>query len=215
MKSVYIVGGGNSLKDFDFKKLKDKDTIVINKSIFAVSDPTYFITCDYSFLIKIKAQSLFNKFQKMNTPKIFILQSYLPYLKEDKGRTIDIRYKNYIYDLKDFDIIIKSYKAEGVGLKWNDFRNGINSGICAIQYAILMGYTDIYLLGIDLKLCNKRSHFHNGYGEEKNVFAKKLDQYFSYYKIMFKEIIKNNPNINIYSSSKDSRLNCFIPYKEI
>ena len=39
--SVFIVGGGPSLKNFDFNFLKGKDVIAVNKAVFGVPDPKW------------------------------------------------------------------------------------------------------------------------------------------------------------------------------
>ena len=51
---AFIVGGGSSLKKFDFTKLANKNTIVVNKAIVDVPNPKHFITMDYTFLKKIR-----------------------------------------------------------------------------------------------------------------------------------------------------------------
>lgn len=204
-KEVYIVGGGASLKGFDFDKLKNKDTIAINKSLFYLDNPTYFITMDYTFLKKTNNISLFN------IPKFFVTNLSTGDLIEKNGQFID---KKTTYILKDFDIIIKSYKAEGIGFKWNDFRNGRNSAYCGLQLAILLGYKKINLLGIDLVITDNQSHFHGGYGESIERFNKKLERYYQYFEEGIKEI-QQKANIKIYSCSAVSRLNNILSYKEV
>ena len=60
-KEVFIIGGGSSLKNFQFECLTDRDTITINMSIFHVPNPNYFITVDYTFLYKMIQRLLRNK----------------------------------------------------------------------------------------------------------------------------------------------------------
>lgn len=204
-KEIYIIGGGASLIGFDFAKLKNKDTMTINKSLFYLNNPTYHITMDYASLRKINKISLFD------IPKFFIANLSTGDLIEKNGQFID---KKTTYILKDFDIIIKSYKAEGIGFKWNDFRNGRNSAYCALQLAILMGYKKINLLGIDLIIADNQTHFHGGYGEPIERFKRKLERYYQYFKEGIKEICQKT-DIKIYSCSSISRLNNILPYKEI
>jgi len=202
-KTVYIIGGGYSLKGFNFNKLKNKDTIVINKVIKYVPNPTYFITIDYTALKKISSIKL------DKTTKVFIANFAHPYMKEEKGYIIDKR-TNLIYDLTDFDMIIKSHQFEGIGFNWNDFRNGNNSGYCALQLAILLGYKNIYLLGIDLCV-DKKSHFHEGYGRPIPYMKKRLNEYTQYFIPTLKQLKKEN-KMNMYSCSVISKLNDIIPY---
>ena len=208
-KEVYIIGGGNSLKDFNFNKLKDKDTIVVNKAIKYVPNPTYFITMDFTALKKIDcdliAPSIFTR--------VFIANFAKPYLTEKNGQIVDTR-SGLVYTLNDFTTIIKSYEEEGIGTQFYDFRSGNNSGYCALQLAVLLGYDRIYLLGMDL-LAPEQTHFHGGYGESKEIFNLKLEGYYTNFVTGLKELKEKCPNIQVYSCSKISRLKDILPYKEI
>jgi hypothetical protein len=206
---VYIIGGGISLKDFNFSKLKNKDTIVVNKSLLHVPNPNYFITMDFTAIRKIKNQNI----NLSNSTKIFIANFSKRYMVEINGQIVDTRF-NLIYNLKDFDMIIKSYKANGIGLVFNDFRNGDNSGYCAFQLAILLGYKKIYLLGMDLNI-TQETHFHGGYGESKQSFKSKLDIYYQFFEEGLKELNEKAKNIQVYNCSKISKLKKILPYKEL
>jgi len=203
---VYIIGGGSSLKDFDFKRLKDKTTICVNKSIFDVPNPDYFITMDYSFLNKIDLK----KFRKIKCPKIFIVDLDLPYMTEQGGKVFDVR-TGITYHFNEFDIVIKSKFTKGIGFKWNEFYNGLHSGFCGIQFASLMGYENIYLLGYDY---NKEGdiHYHDSY-EGKTQFRQKCDEYLDHMQIGLQELMIQK--INVVSCSKNSLLNNFLEYEDI
>jgi len=146
-KRVFIVGGGPSLKDFEFIKLAEEDTIVVNKSILDVPLSNYFITVDYTFLSKIGLDC----FKRINTEKVFVADFSYPFLKKKDSQIVDTR-TNLVYDLKYFDRVIESQKYEGIGFTFDDFRSGRNSGYCALQLAVILGYEEIYLLGIDLNI---------------------------------------------------------------
>lgn len=175
-KDIYIVGGGPSLKKFNFERLKNKTTIATNMAIFDVPEADYFITVDYTFLKKMG--SLTGKFLSNKSSKFFIVNLANNYLKESNGNITDNRF-NWVYDLSLFDIIIKSRQACGFGFSFNDFRSGTNSGYCAIQLAILMGYTRIHLLGIDLTV-RVRTHYHRKYRNNPK-FARALNTHVSYF----------------------------------
>ncbi len=208
-KSIYIIGGGSSLKGFDFSKLKDKTTVAVNKSYSYVPDLDYFITIDFTALKKI------SDINNINPTKIFVANFTKPYLQEKEGRIVDTRF-NLVYKLEDFDMIVKSKKTEGLGLSFNDFRNGDNSGYCALQLAVVLGYTEIYLLGIDLTATGcEETHFHGGYGENKESFQKKLDSYYQHFVQGLKELKEKSPNVKVYSCSKISRLNNIIEFREL
>jgi len=206
-EEVYIIGGGYSLTDFDFDKLEDEDTIAINKSMTYIPNLNYFITMDFTALHKI------NSIQNLNATKVFIANFTVPYLKEIDGRIVDTRF-NLVYKLEEFDMIIKSYNIEGFGVQWNKFSHGMNSGYCALQLAILLGYKTINLLGIDL-ISDKGTHFHGGYGQTKEKFDIKLEQYYNYFYKSLLSLKELYSDINIYSCSDISRLNTILPYKKI
>jgi ATP-dependent DNA ligase len=46
---------------------------------------------------------------------------------------------------------------------------GSNSGFASFNLAVQLGYTDIALLGFDMKWDGERSHFHEGYGQRFHV----------------------------------------------
>lgn len=208
MKEIFIVGGGPSLKDYDFKQLRGKETIAVNKAVFDLEKPTYFITMDYTFIQRYGRWML--QQSRKNLTNIFVANLEKLHLKDD-GTMVDLRI-NLVYNLSFFHITIKSYYAQRMGLKFEDFRHGECSGYCALQFAIIMGYSPIYLLGIDLT-CRGVTHYHGGYGEDWKKFNHKLKRYYEYFKFGLKDIKKKQPDIEIYSCSKTSRLNHIVPYK--
>jgi len=211
---AFVIGGGTSLAGFDFNKLKDKNTIVVNKAISHVPNPNFFITMDYTFLRKLK-QNIGDVVNKTDTTKVFICNFSNPDLRHIGGYIKDIRC-NIVYDLRHFDTIIKSKRTEGLGESFINFAHGENSGYCAFQFAVAMGFSPIYLLGIDLVVQRRKTnatHFHNGYNQQPVKFGLKLDKYSHYWKIGLKEAKKRK--LKVYSCSAISRLNNYIPYKKI
>lgn len=205
-QNLYIVGGGPSLRTFNFEKLKGKDTIAVNKSLLNISDATYFITMDYSLLYRIDLP--FEKY--INTTKIFVAN--MTKLYYDKGMLTDIG-NNITYDLSYFDLIIKSFSEIGVGYNFVDFRHGDNSGYCALQFGLITGYKNIYLLGIDLCDINGRLYHHDGY---KDITIKhNLKRHARSWMKNIDDVKLKFPDVNIYSCSKVSCLNNKIGYKEL
>lgn len=212
LNECFIVGGGPSLLGFDFSLLSGKDVIVVNKAVEDYPQANYFITVDYTFLRKIQPDLL----KTVSASKAFIACLHLPYMVERDGRIIDTRY-NLIYDLSDFDVVIKSRRADGFGFKFSDFRNGYNSGYCALQLALILGYKRIYLLGFDLivQYGQPRSftHYHNGYGQNIKKFEKKLDLYYTCFLEGLTQL--KDTGIEVISCSLISRLNDIIPFEEV
>lgn len=207
-ESVYIVGGGTSLNGYDFKRLETKDVIVVNKSIFSVPTAKYFVTMDYTFLHKIN--STLNHFRSHPASKFFILNMTKSYIQEIDGAIQDVR-SRMIYNLQDFDVIIKSRKTSLLGTTFNDFHNGENSAYCALQLAIVLGYKNIYLLGVDLQ-CGEQTHFHGGYKQDYKTFKKNLDNYYEEFINGIKYLKKCNSTINIINCSNISRLKMDLPF---
>ena len=205
---VFIIGGGNSVKDVDLSLLKDEETIVVNNAIFDVPNPDIFITMDYSFFSKIDIE----KFDKIECGKIFIANTVPKYIKIEDDKIFDKR-SNICYNLSivDFCGISNSYRY----FKSNDseeFSSGKNSGFCALQLAIKAEFDEIYLIGFDYTCKDNLTHYHGGYGEGSRSFQFKLDEYFTY----IREAIENyQGDSKIFSCGKDSRVNQLMPYKDL
>lgn len=206
---IYIIAGGPSLKNFDFSKLENKETLVINKAIFDVPNPKTFITMDYSFFNKIDKE----KFKKINVDKVFIANIAPNYIELKNNEIIDTR-TNIKYNLSIFDEIIWANNMENIGFKPEDFCSGKNSAFGAFQLALMLGYNPIYLLGYDF-IIQDTTHYHEGYNQDKILFQKQLDEYFNFF-IKSLEIIKTHcPNLKIYNCSKISKLYNILEYKEL
>lgn len=208
-EAVFIVAGGPSLKNFDFNLLCTKHTIAVNKSIFDIPNPNYFISVDYTFLRKVKKER--NQFGAIDAKKFFVADLSHPDLVEYNGQIIDKKY-NLVYYLQDYNRVIKAQRPRGIGYTFEDFCTGRNSGFCALQLAVVLGYKKIYLLGIDLDK-QVTTHYHEGYGESKLSFDSKLDTYYEYFLIGLKQLMYEKPGIHVISCSKTSRLNDIIDYR--
>ena len=210
MSKIFIVGGGTSLKDFDYSLLKKHDTITINHSLFSVPDPNFWITMDYSWVEKIRITDKKETYLLTNACKIFVAN-----LSTDSGllyRDNHYIWKNkQIYDLNDIDITIKSFFKRNFGAL-NHFAHGQNSGFCALQLALCLGYTQIYLLGIDLCTVNGRTHYHELYDTKFQSFEDNLQRYYENFYFSLRDYKGKS---KIYSCSKISRLNDLIQYKNI
>lgn len=214
-KEIFIVGGGPSLAGLSLSSLECKTTIAINKSIFDIPSPSHFITVDYTFLSKIKSRLA--EFQNIHTNKVFIANLEASYMKEKNGKIVDMR-SDMTYVLNDFNMIVKSYQTEGIGYSFQEFRTGENTGFCALQLAVLLGYKRIYLLGIDLS-CTGKTHYHEGYaGQRASTFKPKLDKYALYFKTALKSMKELRPDIKVFSCCPTSCVNeiiDYIPYERI
>lgn len=155
--SVFIVAGGPSLSSFDFGSLIDKNTIVINSSIFFVSNPKYFITMDYTWFRKNGIESNTSGIEKQRlyynstARKFFVVAFSGPRLIKTEIGVKDANF-DLEYDLRLVDETIYSSEYGGIGTSFSDFRCGSDSGYSAIQLAVILGYSKIYLLGMDFRV---------------------------------------------------------------
>lgn len=211
---VFLVGSGPSLNNFNFKILKNEDTICVNSSVFDVPKPNFFITKDYFFLLKYLTSCLQSKNDAVKiwdrTVKIFVACYAGGSLQDIDDKIVDVQ-NEINYDLCPVDWIIKNDKQRGISLSLNDFRCGIDSGYGALQLAIILGYREIYLMGYDMRV-QGRTHYHNRYERRKiDDFQKKLNGYARHYIKAFQEIV-NIGRIKVYSCSAISKFNPYIEY---
>lgn len=177
---VFIIGGGPSLTGVDLKRLTNEDTICVNASINFIDNPTYFITMDYSYFDKRRDNNTVKEVVDKAQYSYFVINSANPYIKTLNGKVTDTR-NNYSYsELDKFSGVIYSNLPEsphGFSLDIEQFSNGNNSGYCALQLAIMLGYEEIYLLGFDLGFSKTgKTHFHNKYGQTSNI-QQKITEY--------------------------------------
>ena len=174
---VYIVGGGTSLKGFDFSNLIGTDIIAVNKSIEDVPNATCFLTMDYTLLTSNQKKFNFEDILPKSQNNVFVLNQCEDGRIVKRGNCfVDTKFNYTYWDLHKFSHIISSKQVidekRGFGATLSSFANGGNSGFCATQLAILMGYKKIHLLGIDLNIQKNKTHYHEGYGGSGQEFYK-------------------------------------------
>ena len=206
-KSVYIVGGGGSLLGFDFAKLKDLDTIAVNVAALDVPNPTYCITADSSIFRKVQE----GYFKNVKTTWVLVTNPNHSVMKMKDGCFRNTK-SGYAYNLLCMNMIIRNAGVNGIGFSFNDFRTGYNSGFCGLQLAVLLGYTEIHLLGFDLTL-GKKCHYHNKYHNRK-ISSNSFNNYLTNF-IKALKIIKNETDIQVISHSNISKLNESITYASL
>jgi hypothetical protein len=201
---VFIIGGGSSLRDFNFNSLKDKDTIAVNMAALDVPEPTYCITADSSIFQKIQQ----GFFEKVNTTWVLVTNDKHCTMQMKDGKFQNIK-NSFVYNLFCVNMVIRNAGVEGIGFTFKDFKTGYNSGFCGLQLAVLLGFKRIYLLGFDL-MSNNRCHYHDRYNGRK-INSKIFDKYYNNFVIAL-ERIKEQTDIEVFSCSKISQLNNIIPY---
>jgi hypothetical protein len=211
-KRLYIIGGGPSVLQYDVNKLHDGDTMVVNRAIEYVDNPTYFLTMDYTYIRDKVKPCLLDKAKY----KIFVLNT-AGNITEHKGVYYDSRFGLVYHYMAVFNKVFDSKYViapeTGFGLNEDNFAHGENSGFAALQTALILGYDEIVLIGLDLTVTNK-THFHGGYGQNPGVFMKKLNRYLMNYKSALGLLPVELKN-KIVSGSRKSKLNQWIRYVNV
>lgn len=218
-RSCFIVGGGPSLQNFDYGILEGRDVIAVNQAIWKIPSAKYFITMDYTWLSKSKIQgigSAGNRAQFIQHPakKYFVIAFGGERLGcVDEFHYIDKKF-NLEYDLTLFDKVIKTFQYGGIGFSFEDFHCGSDSGYSALQLAVVLGYKEIYLLGMDFNVSGDSTHCHTDYPrQDSRDYQGRLDHYLQPYPRAFQELRQSG--IQVYSSSHISKLNQYILYFDI
>jgi len=154
-EAIYIIGGGASLKNFDFSKLRNLKTMAVN----------------YAFKFLQPHILTFN-----DLDVFFECQSDIRSLKSDIYCREEIA--ESVPGAKPFKLTTTYHGKDGITLGiFGGKRNGeFLSGICALSLAVALGYGPIYLLGYDGGRTGGDLHFH-GYSRDKDVFSNTVDNY--------------------------------------
>lgn len=133
---IYIVGGGASLKDFDWSRLISRRVIAINRAYEVVPFAEVVYFSDLRFWTWNQDALLRHTGRKITS-------------------AVKIKKKR-----------IESVKITGLtGIDTNEgcIRQGNNSGYGAINLAIHLNAKRIFLLGFDMKFSGGQCHWHDGY----------------------------------------------------
>lgn len=136
--ACYIIGGGPSLKDFNWDELKGKHTICINKAYKVIPWTEVLYWTDA-------------RFYRWNQSDI------------DSLNCLKITCRNAPQLAHDV-ILLTSSGRTGFDKRPQFIRAGNNSGFAAINVAYHLGAKRIYLLGYDMYSEPGSTHWHDGYG---------------------------------------------------
>lgn len=144
----FIIGNGPSLKAGDLDKLKGEYTFACNRifNIFSQTDwrPTYYLAMDDRVVREVQS-----KLKDYELGHVFLSYKFCNLEPESQNLTkvydsyflvFDVNKEKHKYDDKT------SYISEDIS---NHFCNGSTVTFWAIQLAIYMGFSEIYLLGVD------------------------------------------------------------------
>lgn len=186
----FIIGGGQSLKEFDFSKLRNELVIGVNRAYEKI-DCTIMFAMDHSFydwLTKGRlGQEAKDKFDNFKGFRVWL----------DSGG----------YDYPKGIFILKNSGSQSLACRMKDGIGGkSNSGFGALSLAVCLGASPIYLLGFDMKGKGERqAWWHKGYPENQrgdvySVFAKDF--------IRVADEIKKR-GIKVINLNAESDLKCF------
>jgi hypothetical protein len=194
-RRCFIIGGGPSLKGFNFDKLQDELTIGIN-AVYQKFDPIILFGMDKRFFEWAECKGI--KYYGKN--------------EKEKNEFLE-RYNNLTaiklhlnVEKADFENVYKIDCMGNLGLSAslsNGLCHGENSGYAALNLAYILGCNPIYLLGFDMD-GDKKYHWHDGHpGQagtgDMSTFPIAFNQFAD-------EIKKKTRVINL---NKESKLKCF------
>ena len=190
----FIIAGGPSLAGFDFERLRDEKVIAINRAF------EYVPWADILFFMD-------NRFYKYVHSEAFGAKA-LKTWNEFEGFKVFLNLMGRKYD----DVYsVRSLGRTGVSPSIaKGLFHGNNSGVGALNLAVTLKASPIYLLGYDMKYGTdakgkKKTHFHSGYRQAHpegivRSFIRDIERMNRYLKRINPKIINLNP---------DSALRCF------
>jgi len=186
----FIIGGGESLKGFDFSKLKNELVIGVNRA-YEMGNCTINYAMDnnlYHWITKGKlgweAKKRFKDFKG------------IPVWLDSAGYD----YPRGIFILNKLDSHKNSYVMK------DGIKSGTNAGFGALNLAVCLGANPIYLLGFDMEgKDGKQVWWHNGYPENQ------IERVYDKFILDFKKIVPDlkEKGIQVINLNPDSKLKCF------
>jgi len=192
-RRCFIVGGGPSLKGFDFERLRGERVIAVNKAFYDVPFADIMFSMDRPFLDLIM-QGKLNKDGK----------DYRVAFETFEGAKLWLDISNYSYPLFVYSIPSAGEIGWTKSLK-EGLYHGHNSGYGALNLAMVLGADPIYLLGYD---CSKgpagEKNYHDGYPsganpDAMNVFKRDFEAGAALF----------NGKLRIINLNPNSALRCF------
>jgi hypothetical protein len=180
-ETIYIIGGGPSLKNFNFDQLKGLKTIVINKAVFFHQTADVLYWTDSRFYTWYK-----NDIDNFSGLKFS--------LKPGSQYTKDIK-------------VLRKGVAHGLEKDPHTLAHGYNSGYAAINLAYHLGANRIVLLGFDMHNTNKDTHFHDGYPTRPAGDHIYRDKFLPGFKELEKDL--RTVGVTVFNASTHSQLNTF------
>jgi len=196
---AFLIGGGESIKGFDFSLLDNFNTIGVNKTFQYYQKAKINYSMDHDLYSKIYDGKLSNHsgvdvknlWESFQGYKIFIT----PTISKDFSSDVYL-----VQRLSDKELN-------------RDLSRGIypgrNSALGALMLAVALGANPIYLLGYDM-IAKTQTHWHDGYPDNRDIvtFNAKLEQYRLEFDAMSTKLV--NAGIRVVNLNPKSNLRCFL-----
>lgn len=147
---VFIVGGGPSLRGFDFNRLEGRSCVGVNQSMFD-APCSIGVSMDYKFIAN-KHKELCEFIKKGNTLYLVLGRNWCKFLLPVPGATY-----------------VLSSGLPGLSLDPSVVNHGCTSGFSAFNVAVLRRPKKIFLLGFDYGPREGLHHYHDAYDWHKQV----------------------------------------------
>ena len=186
----FIVGGGASLKDFDFSQLRNELVIGVNRAFERVDCAINFAMDHelYEWIMSGKLGDVAReKFENFKGLPVWL-------------DTVGYDYPQGVYIVHQVPRAKMSYSLK------DGIRSGSNSGFGALGIALCLGANPIYLLGFDMAgKDGKQTWWHNGYPEMQS------SRVYPVFKNDFVGIAKEikEKNIKVINLNSKSNMKCF------
>jgi len=183
-EDVYIVGGGPSLKDFEYwDVLHDKKVIGCNTAYRLGNE-----ICDFVLFLD---KSFWDNNQED--------------LKNYKGPIVSNLSYFEIYEPPKW---VKVMKRIPRGLGTDDtLASNFSSGASATNLAISLGALNVYLLGMDMKSIDGNANWHDE--SNKKMTARKYERFMEGFRLLQESMKKKRPHVEIINVNDDSAMTIF------
>jgi hypothetical protein len=180
-ETVYILGGGPSLENFDFKGLHGSKVIAINKGIYSYPNAQVLYWTDSRFYT---------------------------WYKKDIDNFCCLKYTIKQGNLYNEDVrVLRKGAVHGLEEPRDTLAHGNNSGYAAINLAYHLGAKRIILLGFDMRNDGTKTHFHDGYPTRGTGDRMYIDKFLPGFKSLASSL--KQKGITVLNASTYSRLNVF------
>ncbi len=205
----FIVGNGPSLTVDDLNRLRGEYTFGVNKVYLCFAKtkwrPTYFVIQDKKMILQCK-----DELANADLPVKFMPDYLRETLDSSIGRTYYYPYVTRLYDgtAAEFSLSPDKQMFEGGTVAY-----------CCLQLALYMGFSQVYLLGVDmnysiqntkdgLEVQQVRDYFVDGYiakDEDRNI----PNIHFSLQSYQLAKKVYANHGASIYNATRGGKLELF------